>query len=434
MIKRDDKVDSGQAGMTAINSMIKRILIIAIASVALLIVPALANAQQTDAFKDKSVSKLFKELKETKDPKARYAILSALEKKKPLTDEDVSAMVEALDSADLDVQEIAIRLSYKEKRAAPKLLEKVKQIPVTKAGTMTREQEKDYKLKSLAALALSEMRYKKALPVIIEKLGNAPSSPCYDEIILVLSAVNYGKDALPAVRKTLKRGGWKTAGKMRLLTVIMNIKDKEAASELRDMFDDDDPDMKAAAARGLRNIGEKIEVAKLIEKLKETEANPQSGRMWLNRRDTLIDEIGYAGNPDAIPFLKERMEKELWSFDERTNKKSARNNPHFYGEGLALARIGGETVFQYLIQVYEEYPALILKGISPYPKGAENVKSIIIHIFGEGKMKEAIPFLTGMMNDTNADREFRLRAARSLEKITGQDYLQIKEEIKKGLR
>jgi HEAT repeat protein len=416
--------------------MIKRILITAIASAALLVGQALANAQQTDAFKDKSVSKLFKELKETKDPKARYAILRALDGRKPLTDEDVSAMVEAFDSTDFDVQEKAIMLALanKEKRAAPKLLEKVRQIPVTKAETMTREQEKDYKLKSLAALALSEMRYKKALPVIIEKLGNAPSSPCYDEIILVLSAVKYGKDALPAVRKKLKRGGWKTAGKIRLLTVIKNIKDKEAASELRDMFDDDDPDIKAAVARGLRNIGEKIDVAKLIEKLKETEANPKRGKIWLNRKGSLLDEIGYAGNPDAIPFLKERIEKELWSFDKRTNKKSARNNPHIYVEALALARIGGETVFQYLIQVYEEYPALILKRIPPYPKGAESVKSTIIHIFGEGKMKEAIPFLTGMMNDKTESKRLRIAASRSLQKITGQDYLKVRDEIEKGLR
>ena len=275
----------------------------------------------------------------------------------------------------MEIQDVAVRnvQTYKVEKAIPKLLEKIKGIPPTKIeiDKVSPAQEKDYKIKSMSALALSEMKVKEALPIIIDKLGDAPFPSVYDERILGISAANYGKNALPVIKKKIKEIERRNPyGKMRLLAVIMNIQDRNAIPELKDMFDNDDPDIKSAAAKGLRNIGERVDISKIIKTLKKHEEHPKRGKEWGETQSRLIDEIGFSGNPDAIPFLKERIERE---------RKKHQQYPSIYSEIVALARIGGHENYSYLLNIYKE---------SKYYE----VKSSIISAFGTGKMEEAIPF------------------------------------------
>ena len=378
------------------------------------------RAQQAGESKSgKSMAMLIKEIKETKDPKIKARILHELETKKPETSEDIDATINALDDEDMEIQDVAVRnvQTYKVEKAIPKLLEKIKGIPPTKIeiDKVSPAQEKDYRIKSMSALALSEMKVKEALPIIIDKLGDAPFPSVYDERILGISATNYGKNALPVIKKKIKEIERKNPyGKMRLLAVIMNMQDRNAIPELKDMFDNDDPDIKSAAAKGLRNLGEKIDISKIIKTLKKHEEHPKRGKEWGETQSRLIDEIGFSGNPDAIPFLKERIERE---------RKKHQQYPSIYSEIVALARIGGHENYSYLLNIYKE---------SKYYE----VKSSIISAFGTGKMEEAIPFLTEMLNDKSIDKELRLRCAESLRQITGEEekYRKISWEIMEGQR
>ena len=378
------------------------------------------RAQQAGESKSgKSMAMLIKEIKETKDPKIKARILHELETKKPETSEDIDATINALDDEDMEIQDVAVRnvQTYKVEKAIPKLLEKIKGIPPTKIeiDKVSPAQEKDYRIKSMSALALSEMKVKEALPIIIDKLGDAPFPSVYDERILGISAANYGKNALPVIKKKIKEIERRNPyGKMRLLAVIMNIQDRNAIPELKDMFDNDDPDIKSAAAKGLRNLGEKIDVSKIIKALKKHEEHPKRGKEWGETQSRLINEIGFSGNPDAIPFLRERIEKEF---------KKDPQNPLCYGEIVALARIGGQENYSYLLNIYKE---------SKY----YDAKRDIIVAFGEGKMKEAIPFLMELLNDKKADRQLRKYSVDSLGQITGDKdrYMKIRWEIEEGKR
>jgi HEAT repeat protein len=359
----------------------------------------------------KSIKALFNEVGRTNDSNIKTKLLNELKVKKPTTVEDTESVILALDNSDLDIQDAAVEILYniREKRASKKLLEKIKGLPIKKAEKLSAQQEEDYKIRSKAALVLSEMKNKDALPIIIDKLGEASSSAGYDEQLLYISAVNYGKDTVPLIKKRIKKIDRKNPyGKMRLLTIIAKLKDKEGAGYLKDLYKDNDTVIKTFAARGLRNIGEKIEVSDLIKTLKGHERNYKNGKEWLEAKCQLVDEIGYTGNSDAIPFLKERIEK-------------SKSYSSCYGELLALARIGGHGNYLYLKNIYDN------------SKDYDS-KSRIVNVFGEGKMTEAIPFLEDIMNNKNMDKQMRLYCSYSLGKITGRDYWKISWEITEGKR
>ena len=235
----------------------RKILFIAILVSMLSLIGLNAQAQQgTESLNRKPIKILIDEIKKTNDPKMKSKAVQVLETKKPETNEDVDAIINALDDEDMEIQDVAVRnvQTYKLEKAIPKLLEKIKGIPAAKIeiDKVTPTQEKDYRIKSMSALALSEMKVKEALPIIIDKLGDAPFPSVYDERILGISAANYGKNALPVIKKKIKEIERRNPyGKMRLLAVIMNIQDRNAIPELKDMFDNDDPDIKSAAAKGL---------------------------------------------------------------------------------------------------------------------------------------------------------------------------------------
>ncbi|RJQ48255.1 MAG: HEAT repeat domain-containing protein [Nitrospiraceae bacterium] len=369
-----------------------------------------------DVFAEKSIKTLLNEIKLAGSAQEKSKILRQLQEKSPVTTEDEVAVIDALDNSDLDVQETAVEIvsSAKIKNASGKLLQKVRDIPKIKVEKVSPEKEKEYRIKSLSALALSEMKDMKALPVIITLLGEAPSQAAYDENILAISAVNYGKDALKPVTKKIEEYGRRNPyGKMRLLSVVMNMKDRDAISDLKNMFDDsNDPDVKSAAARGLRNLGTPIEISKIINTLEQVESNPQRGKQWRETRLDLIKELGFSGNPEAIPMLKSNIDREL---------KRDRFNPSCYSETLALARIGGQESYQFLITIYNEH---------------KNLQGDIIMAFGNGKMSEAIPFLIKLINDRNIDKQLRLYGTDSLGHITGEKekYMKVRWEIESDKR
>jgi HEAT repeat protein len=323
-------------------------------------------------------------------------------------------ILEALDSGDYKLQEQAIQKIRSEKLeyAADKLLQMIKAIPKGKID-IAAINEDEMRINSLAALALSEMKNKKALPIIIDVIGEAPFPAAYDENMLALSALNYGKDALPLIEDKIEEYGRRNPyGKMSLLSILMNMKDKDAIPKLQDLMDSRDPDIKTAAARGLRNLGEPVEIAEIVKTLKDIEANPRSGKQWLETRDRLVDELGFSGNPEAIPLLKERIERGL---------EKSRQYPPIYGEIVALARIGGQDNYLYLRNIYDKAEFY-------------SVKSYIIMAFGEGKMTEAVKFLKDILNNKEYNDQLRIKSAWSLQKITGQDYLSIRNEIREGKR
>lgn len=391
-----------------------RVLSCALLAVAIpLTALAQGQAPKGNQNEKKMVRELMSDLGKTpKGSKERRAILVALEEQSPQNDQETKLLLDALDDDDPKVQMVAVKsfLHNKDKKAATKLLSKVKNIPTTVGDKMTPEEEETHRVSALAARALSGMKDKAALPIIVDKLGDAPFPAVYDEQMLSLSAVDYGSDVLPVVKKKIASVGQKNPyGKMRLLSVIMNIQDKTAAPELRKLFESDDPDLKSAAARGLRNVGEKVDVEGLFKTLDDLEKNRKHGKMWVESRSRVIDEIGFAGNPEAIPVLKNRIEAAT---------KAGSGNAPCYAEILALARIGGQGSFSFLEKRYRN-------------ASDERFRGLLVDAFGQSRMKEAVPLLLEALNDQSASKQFRVSVAHNLGRITGEEqkYMRLGWEI-----
>jgi len=114
------------------------------------------------------------------------------------------------------------------------------------------------------------------------------------------------------IKKVKKIGNKNPQGRMLLLTAVQIMEDKTASKNLKEIFEEnDDADIKSAVASALRNIGEAVDVKKLIKSLMDHEKIYKKGKSWLETKNKLVEAIGDTRNPDAISFLKERIENEL---------------------------------------------------------------------------------------------------------------------------
>lgn len=384
---------------------------------ALAVSPFYAEAQETDTSTGKAIKTLIQEARREQDPRAKAKLLNSIQARKADTNDDLNAIVEALDDEDRQLQEAAVVNIYrfKEKQATNALLRKIQNLPETRGTEITRQQAKEYKLQSLSALALSEMKVKEALPTIMDKLANAPSPAAYDEKMLASSAINYGKDSLQIIqKKIIDLEKINPEGKNRLLSIVMNTQDTEAASELKSMFESNDPGLKTAAARGLRNIGHPVEISSLLNALKDMEDKPKRGKDSLEARGRLVDEIGFSANPSAIPVFKNIIGKEM--------KKNVQQ-PSCYSEMVALARIGTPESHSYLQKLYRESQSY-------------DVKRMVIVALGKGGSRDSISFLLELLDDAGLDPQLRLYCAEGLAQITGEKdkYAKMKWEIMEGRR
>ena len=147
-------------------------LIIAILVSMLCLIGLNAQAQQEEeSSTSKPIKILIDEMRGTKDSKMKSRLIQKLETQKPETNEDINAIINALDDEDLELQEVAARnvYAFKIKEAISKLLKKIEKIPTAKIDKMSQREEKEIRINSIASLALSEMKVKDALPIIIDK-------------------------------------------------------------------------------------------------------------------------------------------------------------------------------------------------------------------------------------------------------------------------
>lgn len=392
--------------------------------VSVFIFPRNGFSEETDeALAAKSVSTLIQETEAAQDHHTKSRLIEALRKKTLQSPEDIKAVVDAVDSADFDVQETAILhvMNIKEMSAAGKLRNKVMGLPTGKVEVKSEKDEKAIMIKVLSAQALSVMKDKKALPVMIDKLSGLTSAVGYERE-LGASITGYGADALSKVEKKLEElGRTNYHGRMEMLAVISNMNDRGAESDLRRLSESDDLDIHTAATRGLRNIGVKTDITKIIKAIKDIEANSYPSEGSIDTKYDLLEELGFSGNTDAIPYLKQRIESQL------------KKDKSGYPELSALARFGGQDILQYMLDLYHgKYPGAEKKTV----RQQEQIRSTVISAFTIAHMQEAVPFLTELMNDKTADKNFRLKAAYGLKEITGEmdKYNEIYMQIKRGVR
>ncbi|MBI5888403.1 MAG: HEAT repeat domain-containing protein [Deltaproteobacteria bacterium] len=380
-------------------------------------------SEETDeALAAKPVSTLIRETEATQDHRVKSRLIEALKKKTLQSPEDIKAVVDAVDSADLDLQEFAILhvMNARVMSAAGKLRGKVMSLPIGKVDVRSEKDEKAIMNKVLSAQALSAMKDKNALPIMIDKLSGLIGPTGYERE-LGASIVGYGADALPKVEKKLEELGRTNAhGRLEMLAVISNMNDKGAESDLRRLSESDDLDIRTAAVRGLRNIGVKTDITKIIKAIKDIEDNPKKRKDWEQHGD-LTEELGFSGNTDAIPYLKQKIENEL--------KKGSSG----YSELVALARFGGQDIFQYILGIYQgKYPGAEKNSA----RKQNDIRHTVLSAFTKAHMQEAVPFLTELMEDKTADKELRLSAVTGLREITGDNakYVRIYMQIERGQR
>lgn len=376
---------------------------------------AQGNSEKNKENEGQRFGHLIKQIKTSQNVNEKQILIEKMIKFKPENTDEENVIINAIDNDDLDIQEATVQVIAKNKilRSESTLIKRFK-LKNRYNDLQEREKfNKDIRIRSYTVIALSEMHSMDALGAFIDEIGDNPNlSNEVDIQTLGMCIAKYGKSALSKLIKKIKKiDGKNQNGKKILLNSIEIMTDVNAEDELKELFEDsNDVDIKSAVATALNNIGKPLEVKKLIKSLQEHEKKYIKGKSWLESKDKLIEEIGNTKNQNASLFLKKRIENEL---------TKSFSYPNIYGELTSLAKIGGMENLQYLIDLFEK-------------NYSKNLNRLVISAMGNGKMKEALQFLTNIIDEKKYDTAIKLRAATSLEKITSdrKKYMSIRKKIR----
>lgn len=401
-------------------------------------------------YKTMPLHQVMAELKKMSDNGARSLIINDIRSRKPETQQDRDALYEALDSRHKDVQLYAIDMAEitKETRSIKKLVDNVKALrtksilPMVENSTVQDwlRLKSDITVPGASINVLGRTKNAEALPIMVEKLGDVTQrGVVLDEVLQGALLDGYGAIALPYVAKKIEQIGDKqTIGKLQLLYIITNIRDRAGIEELKKLSASDNLEIRTSAFRALGAMGEKGDLTKIFADIDETRAKLKEYRKKTYGQNREFDElaedtrlmsienrlfqaIADSKNTDALPLLEQRVE-----VVRKNNKRTFFHD--VYQELGAIRDIGGPEAFAYMKHVYGEIPTIQEHGRN---KGKKNIryKSEFLYYFGRKHFTEAIPFLESIMNDTNEDEELRATAERVLSEITDdRNYRKIHEE------
>ena len=282
----------------------------------LVILIFLLCCQQVVFSKSNNISNLIKQINTVQNENDKIQLIDELKKNKPTNTTEENIVIDSIGDNDLDIQEAAIQIIINNKlhKAESTLIKRFQKKNKYIEQKELKKFNKDIRIRSYAVIALGEMHSMDALDAFIDEIGdNVNLSNELDVRLLCGIIAKYGKSSLHKVIKKVKKIGNKNPqGRMLLLTAVQIMEDKTASKNLKEIFEEnDDADIKSAVASALRNIGEAVDVKKLIKSLMDHEKIYKKGKSWLETKNKLVEAIGDTRNPDAISFLKERIENEL---------------------------------------------------------------------------------------------------------------------------